>query len=84
MRYELRLTAFDMLDQVHVSMALYETPEQPFTPSTLAFARTATTRGVGRTDMRGWVVEALTTALHALDTGEAEPDATGPAPGGSS
>ena len=39
MRYELRLTAFDMLDQIHIAAALYETPDDPEAPTARVWAQ---------------------------------------------
>ena len=66
MRYELRLTAFDMLDQVHVSAVLYETPDDPSEPTGPAWAMTATTRSTGSGIATAWIREALETTLAAL------------------
>jgi len=66
MRYELRLTAFDMLDQVHVSACVYATPDDPSAPTERAWARTATSRGSGCTEATEWTREVLQTMLAAL------------------
>lgn len=66
MRYELRLTAFDMLDQVHVSAACYETDEFPAAPIALVWARTTTVPGEGRSGATDWSREALIAMLEVL------------------
>ena len=66
MRYELRLTAFDMLDQIHVAAALYETPDEPDAPTRRVWARTATSRGSGCTEATDWIREVLRTTESAL------------------
>lgn len=66
MRYELRVTAFDMLDQVHVSACLFMTPDDPGAPTERVWARTATTRSTGRSEATEWIREALDTLQHAL------------------
>jgi len=84
MRYELRLTAFDMLDQVHVSLALYSTLDLPGATSQLVWARTATSRSKGTPGATDWTREALDTALHAVLEERKPPDATGGSSGGGS
>lgn len=84
MRYELRLTAFDMMDQVHVSLALYQTLDLPGATSSLVWARTATSRSRGTPGATTWTREALDTALHAVLEERRPPDATGGPPGGDS
>jgi hypothetical protein len=66
MRYELRLTAFDMLDQVHVSAACYSTPESPEQPIERVWARTETVQGEGCTTATDWIREALLVMLEVL------------------
>lgn len=66
MRYELRLTAFDMLDQIHIAAALYETPDSPDLPTSRVWARTATTQGSGCTSATDWIREVLETTQRAL------------------
>ena len=61
MRYELRVTAFDMLDQIHIAAALYETADYPAVPTERVWARTATSRGSGCTDTTEWIREVLAT-----------------------
>ena len=66
MRYELRLTAFDMLDQVHIAAVLEETsPENPGA-SRRVWARTATTRSKGTPEATDWIREVLDTMQAAL------------------
>jgi len=66
MRYELRLNAFDMLDQVHISAALYMTPDEPGSPTERVWARTATTRSTGKSEATDWIREVLDTTRAAL------------------
>ena len=66
MRYELRLNAFDMLDQVHINAALWETPDDPDLPTGRVWARTATTRSTGSGEATAWIREVLETMLEAL------------------
>lgn len=66
MRYELRLNAFDMMDQIHISAALWETPDDPQMPTGRVWARTATTRSRGTPEATEWIREVLETMLAAL------------------
>lgn len=66
MRYELRLTAFDMLDMVHVSACCYETPDTPGLPTERVLAMTATARSKGTGTATEWTREALIQMLEAL------------------
>lgn len=66
MRYELRMNAFDMLDQVHISAALWETPDDPEQPTRRVWAKTATSRSRGRSEATEWIREVLDTMLAAL------------------
>ena len=67
MRYELRLNAFDMLDQVHINAALWETPDDPELPTRRVWARTATTRSTGISEATDWIREVLDTALQLVE-----------------
>jgi hypothetical protein len=66
MRYELRLTAFDMMDQIHIAAGLYETPDDPDLPTRRVWARTATTRSRGTPEATDWIREVLDTMQAAL------------------
>jgi hypothetical protein len=66
MRYELRMTAFDMLDQVHVTAGVYETPDDPALPTVRVWAQTATIRSRGTGTATEWTREVLNTMLAAL------------------
>lgn len=66
MRYELRLTAFDMMDQIHIAAGLYETPDDPEAPTRRVWARTATARSTGRSEATEWIREVLDTMQSAL------------------
>jgi hypothetical protein len=66
MRYELRVTAFDMLDQIHIAAGLYATPDDPELPTKRVWAKTATTRSTGRSEATEWIEEVLTTLQRAL------------------
>lgn len=66
MRYELRLTAFDMLDQVHISAALYQTSDDPSSTTGRVWAQTATSRSRGTETATEWIREVLDTMAAAL------------------
>lgn len=66
MRYELRLNAFDMLDQVHVHLQVWVTPDDPGAPTERVLAKTATTRSRGISEATEWTREVLDTTLAAL------------------
>lgn len=66
MRYELRLTAFDMLDQIHIAASLHQTPDTPEAPSVRVWAKTATTRSTGCTEATAWIREVLDTMQAGL------------------
>lgn len=66
MRYELRLTAFDMLDQIHIAVVLEATPDTPGAPTERVWARTATARSTGCTEATAWTREVLDTMRAAL------------------
>ncbi len=67
MRYELRLNAFDMMDQIHIAAALWETPDDPALPTSRVWARTATTRSTGRSEATDWIREVLDTMIRAVE-----------------
>lgn len=66
MRYELRVTAYDMLDQVAVALVVLEAGDTPQV-STKAVLRSMTVvRGTGEPDPSEWARDALVAALEAL------------------
>lgn len=66
MRYELRVTAFDMLDQIHVSTALFSTTDSPELSRAPVLALCSQVPGTGTTDPREWARDALLAALEDL------------------
>lgn len=60
------MTAFDMLDQIHIAAALYATGDEPGALSERVWARTATSRGSGCTEATDWIREVLHTTESAL------------------
>lgn len=84
MRYELRVTAFDMLDRVHVALVLQEYGDLDTGVIERSWATTATSRSKGLSGATEWTHEALRTALLAVPYEERPGDATPGPPGGSS
>jgi hypothetical protein len=66
MRYELRLTAFDMLDKVHISWSLRASEGGDPLQLPAAFEGVATLDGSGENDPLSWVRDALVGALETL------------------
>lgn len=66
MRYELRVTAFDVMDKVHVAAALYEASEIPQTSSRLVGTRVTAVQGTGESDPWQWARDALVSMLEDL------------------
>lgn len=66
MRYEMRVTAYDMLDQVHVVVAVYG-PDMPGSITTEQVVQSSTTvQGTGESDPLQWARDALVAALEML------------------
>lgn len=66
MRYEVRMTAFDMLDQVHVALVILQTHRDGSPVSSVLDARTTTVRGTGESDPLQWTRDALVAALECI------------------
>jgi hypothetical protein len=66
MRYVLQVTAYDVMDQVQISLVLHEWPPVATESRTLAIARTGTVRGTGESDPAQWAIDALVAALELL------------------
>jgi hypothetical protein len=66
MRYELHLTAFDVLDEVYVSASCYETPDDPSAPIARVWANSETAPLEDCTTATDWIREALLVMLEAL------------------
>lgn len=66
MRYELRLAAYDMLDQIMIKLDVDCTPDDPDLPTERVLAMTATTRSRGLTEAKEWTREVLDTMLAGL------------------
>lgn len=66
MRYELRVTAFDVMDRVHVATALYRTGQGTEPPTVLVGTRVTTVPGTGESDPWQWATDALVAAVENL------------------
>lgn len=66
MRYEARLTAYDMLDRVCVSLVVLEAGEAPQASQQVVLRSTTTVQGEGESDPSQWARDALITALESL------------------
>ena len=66
MRYEARVTMFDVLDQVHVAVALYRTGQGTEEPTVLVGTRVSAQPGTGESDPWQWATDGLVQALENL------------------
>lgn len=66
MRYELRLTAFDMLDNIHIVLTLEDSGFDYPISRTVALQTVTTVRGTGESDPSAWAKDALVAALETL------------------
>lgn len=66
MRFELRATAYDVMESVHVHMTLHQTTDNPTEPNPAALTWTSAIPGEGQTDPREWTRDALLALLEGL------------------
>lgn len=66
MRYELRVTGFDMLDQVNVAVVILESSSMPQLSTKVLETRVSTERGTGESDPLQWARDCLVQALESL------------------
>lgn len=66
MRYEARVTAYDMLDAICVAAVIWETADDPLTTPTVVLRTAATVPGEGESDPRQWTRDALVALLETL------------------
>lgn len=66
MRYEARITAFDVLDRVHVAVAVYRTGQGTEEPTVLVAQTVTAEPGTGESDPLQWTRDALVQALESL------------------
>ena len=66
MRYEARITAFDMLDTIHVAMVVYESGSGETVTPRAVLMRTATVQGTGELEASRWARDALVAMAETL------------------
>jgi hypothetical protein len=66
MRYELRLTAYDMMEDVLVSVELFERGDKPKDPTERVLGTSVQFRGTGSTEATAWIRTALERLLQDL------------------
>jgi hypothetical protein len=66
MRYEARLSAYDVMDQVHVGCNVRATEGELWAPAVEVLLVTTTIRGEGISDPREWLRDALIALLETL------------------
>jgi hypothetical protein len=66
MRYEARVTAYDVLDQVMVSIVLIESSDDPTVSRQVPVRRAVTVQGTGESDPLQWARDALVAILEDL------------------
>lgn len=66
MRYEARVTAFDMLDQVHIALVVLEAADAPQVSQQVVLRSMTTVRGEGESDPSRWARDALIAILETL------------------
>ena len=66
MRYELRLTAYDVMDQVFIVLAVEARESTETHKSDRPLTRTTTVQGTGEDDVLEWARDALVAAVETL------------------
>ena len=66
MRYESRMTAFDMLDQVHIALVVFATDDAPGSSTVRVVQHSTTVQGTGESDPFQWARDALVACLEDL------------------
>lgn len=66
MRYEARVTAFDVLDKVHVALVVYAADDTPQTSSQVVARSVTAVQGEGEPDPYLWARDALIAILETL------------------
>lgn len=66
MRYEARVTAYDMLDQVAIALVVLEAGDQPQISTRVVLRSMTTVRGTGGSDPSEWARDALVAILETL------------------
>lgn len=65
-RYFISLYAYDVMDQVSVTIGIREQAEGAEAPIETVLATATTVPGVGESDPRRWAIDALVAALEVL------------------
>jgi len=66
MRYELRLTAYDVMDQVQVTLSLFDTSRADLPGAGPVLHTVSLVRGMGEDSPSRWTIDALVAALETL------------------
>lgn len=66
MRYEARLTAYDVMDKVCVALVVLEASDAPQVSTTVVLRTVTTVQGEGEPDPSSWARDALVAALETL------------------
>lgn len=66
MRYEARITAYDMMDQVCVGAMVRGDGDDPLRPPVIAFSASVIATGTGELEPRDWLRDALVALLEVL------------------
>lgn len=66
MRYEIRVTAYDVMDSIHVALVLYGSEPALELSGEVVLTSTTTVRGTGESDPSEWARDALVAALETL------------------
>jgi len=66
MRYELRFTAYDVMDQIQLAIVVQESPATEASTERRSVTRSGSLQGVGQDDALLWARDALVAALEIL------------------
>lgn len=66
MRYEARVTAYDVMDKVMIALVVLEASDVPQASQQVVLRSTTTVQGEGESDPSQWARDALVAALEAL------------------
>jgi len=66
MRYEARVTAFDVLDQVHVAVVVYGPELEGSIGQEVVMSTSVAAQGTGESNPRQWTIDALVALLEVL------------------
>ena len=66
MRYEARVTAYDMLESICVAIVIFETSDDPLAKPQVVLRTATTVPGEGESDPSRWARDALLAAVETL------------------